>query len=114
MPIVAPAAEWGGLFARIKSEAPEVFDAEGRVLNLMEGEWKDPGFGRHYESPIDGRSLGRIPMIHLETARTAVKFAKAEAAGERLPGRVDEAEGVDCAAADVGDREAVRAGVDGY
>jgi acyl-CoA reductase-like NAD-dependent aldehyde dehydrogenase len=81
MPIVAPVADWSGLFARIKSEAPEAFDSEGRALNLIEGEWKDPGFGRHYESPIDGRSLGRIPMIELETARTAVKFAKAEAAG---------------------------------
>src|ERR1700741_1993682 len=81
MPIVAPVAEWGSLFARIKSEAPEAFDSEERILNLIEGEWKDPGFGRHYESPIDGRSLGRIPMIELETARTAVKFAKAETAG---------------------------------
>src|SRR5271166_5473518 len=81
MPIIATAAEWGSLSGRLKSEAPEAFDAEGRVLNLMDGEWKEPGFGRHYESPIDGRSLGRIPMIELETARAAVKFAKAEAAG---------------------------------
>ena len=65
--------------ARLKAEAPEAFDSEGRVLNLMEGVWKEPGFGRHYESSIDGRSLGRIPMIDLETARTAVKFAKSEA-----------------------------------
>ena len=68
MPIIAPAAEWGSLSARLKAEAPEAFDSEGRVLNLMEAEWKEPGFGRHYESPIDGRSLGRIPMIDLETA----------------------------------------------
>jgi len=79
MPIIAPAAEWGSLSARLKAEAPEAFDSEGRVLNLMEGVWKEPGFGRHYESSIDGRSLGRIPMIDLETARTAVKFAKSEA-----------------------------------
>src|SRR4029077_17545860 len=81
MPIDSPVAEWDGLSARMKVEAAEAFDVEGRVLNLIEGEWKDPGFGRHYESPIDGRSLGRIPMIELETARTAVKCAKAEAAG---------------------------------
>src|ERR1700739_1008810 len=81
MPIVAPVAEWSGLFARMKAEAPEAFDSEGRVLNLMEGEWKDPGFGKHYESPIDGRSLGRIPMIELEAARMAVKFAKSEVPG---------------------------------
>lgn len=81
MPIIAPAAEWGSLSTRLKAEAPEAFDSEGRVLNLMEGEWKEPGFGRHYESSIDGRSLGRIPMIDLETARAAVKFAKSEAGG---------------------------------
>jgi acyl-CoA reductase-like NAD-dependent aldehyde dehydrogenase len=46
----------------------------------VEGEWKEPGFGRHYESPVDGRSLGRISMIELEVARRAVRFAKAEAA----------------------------------
>src|SRR5271169_5863796 len=79
MPMIAPIAEWGSLSARLKSEAPEAFDSEGRVLNLMDGEWKDPGFGRHYESPVDGRSLGKIPMIDLETARRAVKFAKSEA-----------------------------------
>ena len=45
----------------------------------MEGEWKDPGFGRHYTSSVDGRSLGRIPMIDLETALRAVRFAKSEA-----------------------------------
>src|SRR5277367_5409338 len=80
MPLIAPAAEWELLSRKLKSEAPEAFDSEGRALNLMEGEWKDPGFGRHYESPIDGRSLGKIPMIDLEAARMAVKFAKSEAA----------------------------------
>ena len=52
---------------------------EGRVLNLLDGEWKHPGFGRHYESAIDGRSLGRIPMLDLDSALAAVKFAKSEA-----------------------------------
>jgi acyl-CoA reductase-like NAD-dependent aldehyde dehydrogenase len=80
MSLVAPIAEWESLSRKIADEIPEAFDSEGRVLNLIEGEWKDPGFGRHYESPIDGRSLGPIPMIDLETARTAVKFAKSEAA----------------------------------
>ncbi len=79
MPLIAPSAEWGSLSAKLKAEAPEAFDAEGRVLNLMEGEWKEPGFGRHYETPIDGRSIGRIPMIDLEAARSAVKYAKSEA-----------------------------------
>jgi acyl-CoA reductase-like NAD-dependent aldehyde dehydrogenase len=80
MPQVAPVAEWATLLQRLRTEMPEAFTADGRVLNLIEGEWKEPGFGRHYESPVDGRSLGRIPMIELEAARRAVRFAKAEAA----------------------------------
>jgi acyl-CoA reductase-like NAD-dependent aldehyde dehydrogenase len=80
MPQIAPIAEWATLFQRLRTEIPEAFTSDGRVLNLIEGEWKEPGFGRHYESPVDGRSLGRIPMIELEVARRAVRFAKAEAA----------------------------------
>src|SRR5580704_8030212 len=78
MPIVAPAAEWSTLVARLKSEAPEAFASEDRILNLIEGDWKEPGFGRHYESAVDGRSLGKIPMISLDTAKGAVKFARSE------------------------------------
>src|SRR5260370_4246987 len=46
----------------------------------MGGGWGGLGVGRHYTSAVDGLSLGRIPMIDLETARRAVKFAKSEAA----------------------------------
>jgi acyl-CoA reductase-like NAD-dependent aldehyde dehydrogenase len=80
MPLIAPAAEWDRIVRRLKTEAPEAFLSDGRVLNLIEGEWREPGFGRHYTSAVDGLSLGRIPMIDLETARRAVKFAKSEAA----------------------------------
>lgn len=80
MPQVATVAEWDSLLARVRSLVPEAFGSEDRVLNLMEGDWKGPGFGRHYTSSIDGRSLGRIPMLELEPARRAVKFAKQEAA----------------------------------
>src|SRR6266404_2360795 len=79
MPRIAPVAEWKSLQARLRSEAAEAFAGDGRVLNLMEGNWTEPGFGRHYESPVDGSSLGRLPMIELDTARAAVKFAKSEA-----------------------------------
>jgi len=78
MPIIAPAAEWDSLCQKLRGAAPEAFDSEGRVLNLLDGEWKNPGFGRHYESAIDGRSLGRIPMLDLDSALAAVKFAKSE------------------------------------
>jgi acyl-CoA reductase-like NAD-dependent aldehyde dehydrogenase len=78
MPIIAPAAEWDSLFQKLRGTAPEAFDSEGRVLNLLDGEWKNPGYGRHYTSAIDGRSLGRIPMLDLDSALIAVKFAKSE------------------------------------
>src|SRR5271163_2764197 len=77
--MIAPAAEWELLVQKMKAATPEVFASDGRILNLIEGEWRDPGFGRHYESPVDGSSLGKIPMIDLETARRAVKSAKSEA-----------------------------------
>jgi acyl-CoA reductase-like NAD-dependent aldehyde dehydrogenase len=78
MPLIAPAAEWDSLLKKLRAAAPEAFDSGGRALNLFEGEWKHPGFGRHYESAIDGRSLGRIPMLDLDSALAAVKFAKSE------------------------------------
>src|SRR5277367_2850604 len=78
MPMIAPAAEWDTLVQKMKSQMPEAFASDGRILNLIEGEWRELGFGRHYESAVDGRSLGKIPMIDLETARRAVKFAKSE------------------------------------
>jgi len=79
MPLIAPAAEWDSLSRKMAAEVPEVFASEGRVLNLFEGEWKNVGFERHYTSAIDGRSLGRIPMLDLDSALAAGKFAKSEA-----------------------------------
>lgn len=79
MPMIIPVAEWNSLSEKLRAAVPEAFDSEGRVLNLLEGEWKNPGFGRHYTSAIDGSNLGRIPMLDLDSALTAVKFAKSEA-----------------------------------
>ncbi|MEO6923561.1 MAG: aldehyde dehydrogenase family protein, partial [Bryocella sp.] len=79
MPHVAPSAEWAAVLKRAVAQAPEAFGSSNTALNLMEGEWSHPGAGRHYESPVDGSSLGRIPMLDLEAAQTAVKFAKSEA-----------------------------------
>jgi len=79
MAMISPAADWDVVFKRLLAEAPEAFTSDGRVLNLIEGEWKEPGFGRHYESSVDGRSLGRIPMLDLDAAKRAVKFGKSEA-----------------------------------
>ncbi|HUL16143.1 MAG TPA: aldehyde dehydrogenase family protein [Terriglobales bacterium] len=79
MPVIASIADWKNLSHRLASQIPEAFGPDGRALNLIEGEWQEPGFGRHYESAIDGRSLGRIPMLDLDTALRAVKYAKSEA-----------------------------------
>ena len=78
---ISPTAEWERVLQNTKAQASEAFAADDAVLNLIEGGWSNPGSGRHYESAIDGRSLGRIPMLDLETARSAVAFAKSEAAG---------------------------------
>ena len=39
MPQVAAVAEWDVLQARTRALVPEAFNAESRVLNLLEGEW---------------------------------------------------------------------------
>jgi hypothetical protein len=52
--MIAPAAEWDKVVGRLKAEAPEAFLSDGRLLNLIEGEWQEPGFGRHYTSAVDG------------------------------------------------------------
>ena len=77
--IDAPTAEWDTIVRRSKTEAPEAFLPDGHLLNLIEGERQEPGFGRRYTSAVDGRSLGRISMIDLEAARRAVKYARSEA-----------------------------------
>ena len=77
---ISPAADWDKVLRDTTAQAPEAFASDRRVLNLFEGDWANPGSGSHYESPVDGRSLGHIPMLDLPAARSAVKFAKSEAA----------------------------------
>lgn len=76
--IIAPECEWSHLLAQLRSVVPEAFNSEGHVLNLIEGTWGWPGHGKHYSTPIDGTELGRMPMIDLETAKRAVRFAARE------------------------------------
>ncbi|MGZ3460135.1 MAG: aldehyde dehydrogenase family protein [Archangium sp.] len=72
-------AEWSQLERRIRSLVPEAFDTEGRVLNLVAGEWRYAGAGRPYRSPVDGTVLGRLPMLDGVTAQFAASAAAAEA-----------------------------------
>lgn len=63
----------------MRALVPEAFDEEGRVLNLVSGEWGYPGAGKPYLSPVDGTVLGRLPMLDGVTARHAASAAAAEA-----------------------------------
>src|SRR5919201_6550654 len=71
-------AEWPTLYARVQAILPEAFGANGQILNLIEGEWGHPGRGRRSLSPCDATPLCTFPMVDLETARRAVRFAAAE------------------------------------
>ena len=66
--------------AQVKQITPEIFDQEGRFLNLLEGQWKESGKPEDFVSPIDGSVLGALPMLDTATALRAVHAAKAEAA----------------------------------
>ena len=78
MPIVKPEAEWQTLLRRVQSVVPEAFDANGRVLNLKCGEWRNAGNGKLFLSPVDGSPLGLYPMLDLESGKKAVHFARQE------------------------------------
>ncbi len=68
-------AEWSHLERRVRALVPEAFDKEGRVLNLVAGEWGYPGAGKPYLSPVDGTVMGRLPMLDAVTARNAASAA---------------------------------------
>src|SRR6266536_5548225 len=76
--MVLPDAEWPKLLAKTRALVPEAFDNQGQVLNLLEGQWGEARHGKHYLSPVDGSELGKYPMIDLETAKRAVRFAADE------------------------------------
>ena len=61
MPLVAPAAKWESLSKRLRGAVPEAFDSASRGLNLMDSEWKNPGFGRHYTYAIESRCSTSTP-----------------------------------------------------
>lgn len=84
--MIAPGMEWTHVLGQLRAAAPEAFGADAHVLNLIEGEWGFAGHGKHYSTAVDGSELGRMPMIDLDTAKRAVKFAAHE---HELWSRVD-------------------------
>ncbi|GAA4381421.1 aldehyde dehydrogenase family protein [Hymenobacter koreensis] len=77
--IVSPQVEFSGLMAQVQQITPEILTSDGKFLNLMEGRWQEPGTPRDFTSPVDGSSLGALPMLDRETALRAVRAAKQEA-----------------------------------
>ena len=75
--MILPGAEWSTLMGQLQSVIPEAWE-NGHVLNLAGGEWKLPGHGKHYFSPVDSCELGFYPMIGLDDARAAVHFSARE------------------------------------
>ncbi len=78
--IISPQVDFGFLLQQVRQHAPEVFDAQGQFLNLLEGHWQEPGQPRPYHSPVDGSELGGLPMLTHAVALRAVAAAKNEAA----------------------------------
>lgn len=76
---VKPELEWEKVAAKVRKTTPEAFDQTGRVLNLVGGEWKEPGKQKPFRSAVDGTELGSYPIITLDAAREAVEFAAGEA-----------------------------------
>lgn len=76
--MIAPSVQWEQLLGQLRSAVPEAFDNNGNPLNLIGGQWGNPGHGKRYATAVDGSELGRIPMIDLDTAKRAVKFAANE------------------------------------
>ena len=70
--------DWATLSGKARSAAPEAFGSSGTPLNLVNGQWGEPGRHKALHSPIDGAQLGCLPMIDLDTARHAVVSAAAE------------------------------------
>ena len=76
--IIAPGFEWPHLLGQLRAAAPEALGSDGNVLNLIAGDWGHPGHGKLFHTAVDGSELGRMPMIDLETAKKAVRFAAQE------------------------------------
>ena len=88
--ILKPGMSWSEALDRAQQALPAAWDGPNKsLLNLVGGEWREPGRPRLLLSPIDGTPLGSYPMIDLETAKEAVVLAAAEAGDW---GRMDIAE----------------------
>ncbi len=73
-----PQAEWNVLLAQLKSAAPEAFNENGELLNLVNGKWGNPGNLKPFNSCVDGTLLGHYPMLRGPEGKEAVEFCAKE------------------------------------
>lgn len=71
---VKPGTEWSSVLDRAATAAPEAF-GEGRLKNLVGGEWLSNGTDEMLTSPVDGSSLINLPKLSVEEAQAAVHAA---------------------------------------
>ncbi len=74
--VILEKAKWENLFSQLKKIAPECFNPEGDILNLVEGKWQKEGNLKPFNSNVDGTLLGHYPMLRKEDAVLAVKHCK--------------------------------------
>ena len=120
-----PGTSWSETYARCVAEAPEAFESD-RLLNLFDGRWQRVGRPGYHVTPVDGTPIQGPPQIDRATAAGAVDAARG-AARRLVQGRPGRAQGAGDdrsrhdgrpprparAAAGLGDRQAVAAGVRG-
>lgn len=82
---IPPRAEWDTVVARSRALAPEAFDASGRVLNVFPGAAGVPAVYSELTSPVDGRTLGELPMMDERGGLLAIDAARRE--GDRWRAR---------------------------
>ena len=120
---IKPGTTWSETWARCVAAAPEAF-YQDRLHNLIGGEWRPVGVPGEHSTPLDGTPIPGPPRVSPEEAEQAVAFAvgehkawgdidlderKAPGAGRtRCHGRAARPAG---AAAGLGDRQAVAAGL---
>ncbi|MEM9327165.1 MAG: aldehyde dehydrogenase family protein [Bacteroidota bacterium] len=71
-------AKWDNLMIQTRQLVPESFDANGDLLNLIGGEWQNPGNKKLFTSCVDGTILGHYPMIDAMTCKVAVEHSRKE------------------------------------
>jgi acyl-CoA reductase-like NAD-dependent aldehyde dehydrogenase len=76
--IILPKAEWHRLTEQLTQLAPEAFNENGDILNLIEGRWQNEGHKKKFISSLDGTELGHYPMLTAKEGKAAVEFCQKE------------------------------------